>query len=231
MRLFYLTKKWRFFLLLWETKQMLIPTNFKVFFLLKSHEKPLSLVGRHDGIPVFEKQLAPSFLFFSGWVFHPLCVPVVYWKALSQTIHLRMKSHWKRSSQRWKSHNYITEQLLEHQALHFLTICLCSSTNASDDWKERYETGNWWPAQALSHCTSGGGQLRSVLTHISVMKTKRRLIKETFHVLGGKGYDPEKADYSGFEAWLQCYYVDGMKTLRDHNGRTVWFKVSWSCRF
>ncbi|XP_037538854.1 endonuclease 8-like 1 isoform X1 [Nematolebias whitei] len=42
--------------------------------------------------------------------------------------------------------------------------------------------------------------------------------------LGGKGYDPEKADYSGFEAWLQCYYVDGMKTLRDHNGRTVWFK-------
>ncbi|XP_071354584.1 endonuclease 8-like 1 isoform X3 [Trachinotus anak] len=42
--------------------------------------------------------------------------------------------------------------------------------------------------------------------------------------LGGKGYDPEKADYSGFEAWLQCYYVDGMKSIRDHNGRTMWFK-------
>jgi len=42
--------------------------------------------------------------------------------------------------------------------------------------------------------------------------------------LGGKGYDPEKADYSDFEAWLQCYYVDGMKSLRDHNGRTMWFK-------
>ncbi|AWP08412.1 putative endonuclease 8-like 1 isoform 2 [Scophthalmus maximus] len=42
--------------------------------------------------------------------------------------------------------------------------------------------------------------------------------------LGGKGYDPEKADYSDFEAWLQCYYVDGMKSIRDHNGRTMWFK-------
>ncbi|XP_054865310.1 endonuclease 8-like 1 isoform X2 [Amphiprion ocellaris] len=41
--------------------------------------------------------------------------------------------------------------------------------------------------------------------------------------LGGKGYDPQKADYSGFEAWLQCYYVDGMKSIRDHNGRTMWF--------
>nr|XP_019934867.1 PREDICTED: endonuclease 8-like 1 isoform X2 [Paralichthys olivaceus] len=41
---------------------------------------------------------------------------------------------------------------------------------------------------------------------------------------GGKGYDPEKADYSDFKAWLQCYYVDGMKSIRDHNGRTMWFK-------
>uniref|UniRef100_A0A3Q4AHT9 Endonuclease 8-like 1 n=1 Tax=Mola mola TaxID=94237 RepID=A0A3Q4AHT9_MOLML len=42
--------------------------------------------------------------------------------------------------------------------------------------------------------------------------------------LGGKGYDPVKEDYSGFKAWLQCYYVDGMKSIRDHNGRTMWFK-------
>ncbi|XP_068458300.1 endonuclease 8-like 1 [Clinocottus analis] len=42
--------------------------------------------------------------------------------------------------------------------------------------------------------------------------------------LGGKGYDPQKADYSGFKAWLQCYYVDGMKSIRDHNNRTMWFK-------
>ncbi|XP_055011180.1 endonuclease 8-like 1 isoform X1 [Boleophthalmus pectinirostris] len=41
--------------------------------------------------------------------------------------------------------------------------------------------------------------------------------------LGGKGYDPEKQDYADFEAWLQCYYVDGMKSLRDSNGRTIWF--------
>lgn len=41
---------------------------------------------------------------------------------------------------------------------------------------------------------------------------------------GGKGYDPEKVDYSTFKAWLQCYYVDGMKSIRDHNGRTMWFK-------
>ncbi|KAM9375863.1 endonuclease 8-like 1 isoform 2-T2 [Pholidichthys leucotaenia] len=42
--------------------------------------------------------------------------------------------------------------------------------------------------------------------------------------LGGKGYDPEKRDNSDFEAWLQCYYVDGMKSVRDHNGRTIWFR-------
>ncbi|XP_062246797.1 endonuclease 8-like 1 isoform X2 [Platichthys flesus] len=40
---------------------------------------------------------------------------------------------------------------------------------------------------------------------------------------GGKGYDPEKADYTDFKAWLQCYYVEGMKSIRDHNGRTMWF--------
>ncbi|KAM3869935.1 endonuclease 8-like 1 [Diretmus argenteus] len=42
--------------------------------------------------------------------------------------------------------------------------------------------------------------------------------------LGGKGYDPEKADYSDFQAWLQCYYVDGMTSVRDQNGRTMWFR-------
>ncbi|XP_062847822.1 endonuclease 8-like 1 isoform X2 [Trichomycterus rosablanca] len=42
--------------------------------------------------------------------------------------------------------------------------------------------------------------------------------------LGGKGYDPAKADYSVFQSWLQCYFVDGMKSARDRNGRTIWFK-------
>ncbi|KAL0968904.1 hypothetical protein UPYG_G00273470 [Umbra pygmaea] len=41
--------------------------------------------------------------------------------------------------------------------------------------------------------------------------------------LGGKGYDPEKNDYSGFKMWLRCYEVDGMRSIRDHNGRTMWF--------
>ncbi|XP_036391548.1 endonuclease 8-like 1 [Megalops cyprinoides] len=42
--------------------------------------------------------------------------------------------------------------------------------------------------------------------------------------LGGKGYDPEKADYSVLVAWMKCYNVEGMKSVRDHNGRTMWFK-------
>ncbi|XP_005994967.1 endonuclease 8-like 1 isoform X2 [Latimeria chalumnae] len=43
--------------------------------------------------------------------------------------------------------------------------------------------------------------------------------------MGGKGYDPEHLDdYSPFEGWLQCYSVPGMKTLRDGNGRTMWFQ-------
>lgn len=41
--------------------------------------------------------------------------------------------------------------------------------------------------------------------------------------MGGKGYDPQKADYSDFEAWLRCYFVAGMTSTRDHNGRTMWF--------
>ncbi|XP_020663748.3 endonuclease 8-like 1 [Pogona vitticeps] len=43
--------------------------------------------------------------------------------------------------------------------------------------------------------------------------------------LGGKGYDPDSSeDSTAFEKWLQCYYVEGMKSLRDANGRTIWFQ-------
>ncbi|XP_075711288.1 endonuclease 8-like 1 isoform X2 [Rhinoderma darwinii] len=43
--------------------------------------------------------------------------------------------------------------------------------------------------------------------------------------LGGKGYDPgSSGDFTAFEQWLQCYYVPGMKTLKDRNGRTIWFQ-------
>ncbi|XP_042330393.1 endonuclease 8-like 1 isoform X2 [Sceloporus undulatus] len=43
--------------------------------------------------------------------------------------------------------------------------------------------------------------------------------------LGGKGYEPGRSeDYTAFVGWLQCYYVPGMKSLRDSNGRTIWFQ-------
>ncbi|XP_063782369.1 endonuclease 8-like 1 [Pseudophryne corroboree] len=43
--------------------------------------------------------------------------------------------------------------------------------------------------------------------------------------LGGKGYEPGQSnDYSAFLKWVQCYFVPGMKTLRDSNGRTIWFQ-------
>ncbi|XP_046715334.1 endonuclease 8-like 1 isoform X2 [Silurus meridionalis] len=41
--------------------------------------------------------------------------------------------------------------------------------------------------------------------------------------LGGNGYDPQKGDYTKLISWLQCYSTDGMNSLTDHNGRTVWF--------
>ncbi|KAK2834459.1 hypothetical protein Q7C36_015160 [Tachysurus vachellii] len=42
--------------------------------------------------------------------------------------------------------------------------------------------------------------------------------------LGGKGYDPQKRDYTELVSWMQCYSVEGMNSARDHNGRTIWFK-------
>nr|XP_023408697.1 endonuclease 8-like 1 isoform X3 [Loxodonta africana] len=44
--------------------------------------------------------------------------------------------------------------------------------------------------------------------------------------LGGKGYGPESGeeDFAAFQAWLQCYGVSGMSSLRDRHGRTIWFQ-------
>ncbi|NXK26073.1 NEIL1 Endonuclease, partial [Arenaria interpres] len=37
--------------------------------------------------------------------------------------------------------------------------------------------------------------------------------------------DPEDlGNYAAFKNWLQCYLVPGMSSLRDHNGRTIWFQ-------
>ncbi|NXK66752.1 NEIL1 Endonuclease, partial [Sylvietta virens] len=43
--------------------------------------------------------------------------------------------------------------------------------------------------------------------------------------------DPEHPDnYAAFKNWLQCYLVPGMSSLRDRNGRTIWFQVgAWDC--
>lgn len=42
--------------------------------------------------------------------------------------------------------------------------------------------------------------------------------------LGENGYAPAKGKYSVLQAWMRCYCVEGMNSLGDHNGRTVWFK-------
>ncbi|KAM6058396.1 endonuclease 8-like 1 isoform 1-T1 [Chlamydotis macqueenii] len=40
-----------------------------------------------------------------------------------------------------------------------------------------------------------------------------------------KLFDPDHADnYAAFKDWLQCYLVPGMSSLRDRNGRTIWFQ-------
>jgi len=48
--------------------------------------------------------------------------------------------------------------------------------------------------------------------------------KEVLSLDKGKNYDPDsEGSENNFSAWLQCYYVVGMKNLQDHNGRTIWF--------
>lgn len=44
---------------------------------------------------------------------------------------------------------------------------------------------------------------------------------------GGKGYGQEQGeeDFAAFRAWLRCYGVPGMSSLRDRHGRTIWFQV------
>ncbi|NWR66884.1 NEIL1 Endonuclease, partial [Bucorvus abyssinicus] len=37
--------------------------------------------------------------------------------------------------------------------------------------------------------------------------------------------DPDHSDnYAAFKNWLRCYLVPGMSSLRDRNGRTIWFQ-------
>ncbi|NWW95683.1 NEIL1 Endonuclease, partial [Rhynochetos jubatus] len=41
-----------------------------------------------------------------------------------------------------------------------------------------------------------------------------------------KLFDPDdnSYNYAAFKNWLQCYLVPGMSSLRDRNGRTIWFQ-------
>ncbi|KAJ6664151.1 hypothetical protein lerEdw1_008366 [Lerista edwardsae] len=48
---------------------------------------------------------------------------------------------------------------------------------------------------------------------------------EVVNLVGGKGYDPQNPGESkAFIEWLQCYYAPDKKSLRDANGRTIWFQ-------
>nr|XP_008123772.2 PREDICTED: endonuclease 8-like 1 [Anolis carolinensis] len=48
---------------------------------------------------------------------------------------------------------------------------------------------------------------------------------EVINLDSGKGYySDHPEDHTAFEKWLQCYFVPGMKSLSDSNGRTIWFE-------
>ncbi|XP_029697395.1 endonuclease 8-like 1 isoform X1 [Takifugu rubripes] len=79
-------------------------------------------------------------------------------------------------------------------------------------------------AEATDTKTSGGNKNARVKEEKADLLRLCHTIPLEVVKLGATFYNPEKADYSDFEAWLQCYYVDGMKSVRDHNGRTMWFK-------
>ncbi|KAI3371285.1 hypothetical protein L3Q82_023906, partial [Scortum barcoo] len=100
-------------------------------------------------------------------------------------------------------HIFSDHQRFNLTALHFLTVPLSLSS---------------------VHKTSARAKQKQVKDETADLLRLCHTVPLEVVSLGGKGYDPEKADYSDFEAWLQCYCVDGMKSIRDHNGRTMWFK-------
>ncbi|XP_045864059.1 endonuclease 8-like 1 isoform X4 [Meles meles] len=83
-------------------------------------------------------------------------------------------------------------------------------------------------------------KIRAKLQNPDLLELCHSVPKEVVQ-LGGKGYGPEhgEEDFAAFRAWLQCYGMPGMSSLRDRRGRTIWFqgdpgplapKVSVSCR-
>ncbi|XP_005393576.1 PREDICTED: endonuclease 8-like 1 isoform X2 [Chinchilla lanigera] len=68
-------------------------------------------------------------------------------------------------------------------------------------------------------------KIRAKLQNPDLLELCHSVPKEVVQ-LGGKGYGSEQGeeDFAAFRAWLQCYSVPGMSSLRDRNGRTIWFQ-------
>ncbi|XP_045864056.1 endonuclease 8-like 1 isoform X2 [Meles meles] len=68
-------------------------------------------------------------------------------------------------------------------------------------------------------------KIRAKLQNPDLLELCHSVPKEVVQ-LGGKGYGPEhgEEDFAAFRAWLQCYGMPGMSSLRDRRGRTIWFQ-------
>ncbi|XP_073068299.1 endonuclease 8-like 1 isoform X1 [Manis javanica] len=68
-------------------------------------------------------------------------------------------------------------------------------------------------------------KIRAKLRNPDLLELCHSVPKEVVQ-LGGKGYGPESGeeDFAAFRAWLRCYSIPGMSSLRDRHGRTIWFQ-------
>ncbi|XP_074184405.1 endonuclease 8-like 1 isoform X3 [Rhinolophus sinicus] len=68
-------------------------------------------------------------------------------------------------------------------------------------------------------------KIRAKLQNPDLLELCHSVPKEVVQ-LGGKGYGQESGeeDFAAFRAWLQCYGMAGMSSLRDRHGRTIWFQ-------
>ena len=59
-----------------------------------------------------------------------------------------------------------------------------------------------------------------------ILELTHRLAEEVVGLGFDGGYFSETKDKweSGFGQWLRCYFKDGMSSVKDHNGRTMWFQ-------
>ncbi|XP_057580084.1 endonuclease 8-like 1 isoform X6 [Hippopotamus amphibius kiboko] len=68
-------------------------------------------------------------------------------------------------------------------------------------------------------------KIRAKLQNPDLLELCHLVPKEVIQ-LGGKGYGPESGeeDFAAFQAWLRCYGMPGMSSLRDRHNRTIWFQ-------